>query len=170
MAPGDRLSALINGRSYRLTIVGTALSPEYVYTIPPGELVPDDSRFGVVWMEEGALASAMNMDGAFNDVVLRLGPAWRRSDHGATRSPAGALRRARRGPAHLQLSHWFVSNELKQLQSFGWLLPSIFLLVGAFILNVALTGRSRCSERRLPRSRRSAMAMPPSPGTTSSGR
>jgi putative ABC transport system permease protein len=32
-----------------------------------------------------------------------------------------------------------VSNELKQLQSFGWLLPSIFLIVGAFILNVALT-------------------------------
>ena len=140
LAPGDRLSALINGRSYRLTIVGTALSPEYVYTIPPGELVPDDSRFGVVWMEEGALASAMNMDGAFNDVVLRLGPGvppeatMARLDR--LLAPYGGLGAA---PRTLQLSHWFVSNELKQLQSFGWLLPSIFLLVGAFILNVALT-------------------------------
>lgn len=140
LAPGDRLSALVNGRSYRLTVAGTALSPEYIYTIPPGELVPDDSRFGVVWMEEGALASAMNMDGAFNDVVLRLGPGvtpeatMARIDR--LLAPYGGLGSA---PRTLQLSHWFVSNELKQLQSFGWLLPSIFLIVGAFILNVALT-------------------------------
>ena len=140
LAPGDRLSALINGRSYRLTVAATALSPEYVYTIPPGELVPDDSRFGVVWMEGGALASAMNMEGAFNDVVVRLGPGeW--PDATMARldrllAPYGGLGAA---PRALQLSHWFVSNELKQLQSFGWLLPSIFLIVGAFILNVALT-------------------------------
>ena len=42
-------------------------------------------------------------------------------------------------PRALQLSHWFVDNELLQLQTFGVLLPSIFLLVGAFTLNVALT-------------------------------
>jgi putative ABC transport system permease protein len=140
LAPGDRLSALINGRRYRLSVVGTALSPEYVYTIPPGELVPDDSRFGIVWMEERALAAAMNMNGAFNDVVVRLGPGvapeatMARLDR--LLAPYGGLGAS---PRTLQLSHWFVSNELKQLQSFGWLLPSIFLFVGAFILNVALT-------------------------------
>jgi putative ABC transport system permease protein len=140
LVPGDRLSALVNGRSYRLTVAGTALSPEYVYTIPTGELVPDDSRFGIVWMEERALASATNMDGAFNDVVLRLGPGvsaqatMARIDR--LLAPYGGLGAA---PRALQLSHWFVSNELKQLQSFGFLLPSIFLIVAAFILNVALT-------------------------------
>ena len=140
LAPGDRLSALINGRSYRLVVVGTALSPEYVYTIPPGELVPDDSRFGVVWMEERALASAMNLDGAFNDIALRLGsgvaPEATMARLDRLLAPYGGLGAA---PRALQLSHWFISNELKQLQSFGWLLPSIFLIVGAFILNVALT-------------------------------
>ena len=140
LSPGDRLSALINGRSYRLTVAGTALSPEYVYTIPPGELVPDDTRFGVVWMEEGALAAAMNLAGAFNDVVLRLSPGVA-PDATMSRldrllAPYGGLGA---GPRELQLSHWFVSNELKQLQSFGLLLPSIFLVIGAFILNVALT-------------------------------
>ena len=39
----------------------------------------------------------------------------------------------------MQLSHWTVENELSQLQSFGLLLPLIFLAVAAFILNVALT-------------------------------
>jgi putative ABC transport system permease protein len=37
------------------------------------------------------------------------------------------------------LSHWTVENELAQLQSFGFMLPLVFLMVAAFILNVALT-------------------------------
>jgi putative ABC transport system permease protein len=42
-------------------------------------------------------------------------------------------------PRSLQLSHWFVANELLQLRTFGLLLPSIFLIVAAFTLNVALS-------------------------------
>ena len=36
LEPGAQVSALINGRLRRLTIVGVALSPEYVYSIRPG--------------------------------------------------------------------------------------------------------------------------------------
>jgi len=140
LAPGDRVTALINGHRYRLTIVGTAISPEFVYTIPPGELVPDDRRFGVLWMNEQALASAMDMDGAFNDLSLRLAPRVSTSPTASAvdrlLAPYGGLGAT---PRALQLSHWFVDNELAQLRTFGLLLPSIFLLVGAFTLNVALT-------------------------------
>jgi putative ABC transport system permease protein len=45
--PGDHVPAVINGRLRNLTIVGVALSPEYIYSIRPGELVPDDKRFGI---------------------------------------------------------------------------------------------------------------------------
>ena len=41
--PGDRVAAIINGRRRSLTIVGVALSPEYVYAIRPGELFPDNA-------------------------------------------------------------------------------------------------------------------------------
>ena len=34
--PGDKLSAIINGKRKALTIVGVAVSPEYVYQIAPG--------------------------------------------------------------------------------------------------------------------------------------
>ena len=44
-----------------------------------------------------------------------------------------------RFPRSLQLSHWTVENELAQLESFGFMLPLVFLMVAAFILNVALT-------------------------------
>src|SRR5262249_3871090 len=72
MQPGDSVTAIINGRKKQLTIVGIALSPEYVYQMRDGQLVPDDLRFGVFWMEHEALAAAFDMQGAFNDVSLHL--------------------------------------------------------------------------------------------------
>jgi putative ABC transport system permease protein len=140
LAPGDHVRAVINGRLRRLTIVGVALSPEFVYSIRPGELIPDDRRFGVFWMEREALASAFDMEGGFNDLAIDLAPGAS-SEAVVERldrllEPYGGLGAL---PRALQLSHWTLENELAQLQSFGFLLPLIFLTVAAFILNVALT-------------------------------
>ena len=138
--PGDQIPAVINGRLRRLTIVGVALSPEYVYTIRPGELVPDDKRFGIFWMDRQALGAAFDMEGGFNDVVLTLAPGTPPDATIASLdrllAPFGGLGAI---PRALQLSHWTVENELAQLQSFGFMLPLVFLMVAAFILNVALT-------------------------------
>jgi putative ABC transport system permease protein len=137
---GDRVAAIINGRKRSLDIVGIVLSPEYVYSIRPGELVPDDKRFGVFWMERRALASAFDMEGGFNDVTLKLEPRAQ-TDDVITRldqlleryGGLGALPRA------LQPSHWTLESELQQLRSMGIAVPMIFLLVAAFVLNVALS-------------------------------
>ena len=141
LEPGDRVPAVINGRLRRLTIVGVALSPEFIYSIRPGELVPDDRRYGIFWMDQQALAAAFDMEGGFNDVVAR--PVARRVGR-RTSSPGSIASSSRTAgsapiPRALQLSHWTVENELAQLQSFGFMLPLIFLMVAAFILNVALT-------------------------------
>jgi putative ABC transport system permease protein len=140
LALGDRVGAVINGRLRRLTIVGVALSPEHVYNIRPGEIVPDDRRFATFWMERRALASAFDMEGGFNDVALALSPGAS-SDAVIAQldrllEPYGGLGAI---PRALQLSHWTLENELSQLQTFGFILPLIFLSVAAFILNVALT-------------------------------
>lgn len=138
--PGDRIPAVINGRLRRLTIVGVALSPEFIYSIRPGELVPDNKRFAIFWIDQQALAAAFDMEGGFNDVVLGLSPGAQTADVIARvdriLEPYGGLGAI---PRALQLSHWTVENELAQLQNFGFLLPLIFLLIAAFILNVALT-------------------------------
>ena len=140
LQPGDQVPAVINGRLRRLTIVGVALSPEYVYSIRPGELIPDDQRFGIFWMDEKALAAAFDMEGGFNDVALALSPGASSEEVIAQidrlLEPYGGLGAI---PRALQLSNWSVENELSQLQSFGFLLPLVFLLVASFILNVALT-------------------------------
>ena len=137
--PGDRVAALINGRRRWLTIVGIALSPEYVYAIRPGEMIPDKRQFGVFWMGRRALASAFDMEGGFNDVALDLATGASATDAIAALDrliePYGG-----RGaiPRSLQISEWTLENELTQLQTFGFLVPVIFLGVAAFILNVAL--------------------------------
>ncbi|MGE3511636.1 MAG: ABC transporter permease, partial [Vicinamibacterales bacterium] len=138
--PGDRVAAIINGRKRWLTIVGIALSPEYIYAVKPGDLFPDNRRFGILWMGRRALASAFDMEGGFNDVSLALGRGASEADviAGLDRliEPFGGLGAV---PRRLQSSAWMLENELAQLQTFGFILPMVFLGVAAFILNVALT-------------------------------
>ena len=140
LRPGDSVTAIINGRRRELTIVGLALSPEYVYIIRPGELIPDDRRFGLFWMERRALAAAFDMEGGFNDVTLTLRPdaseqdvLGRLDDLIEPYGGLGAIPRAR------QLSHWSVDQELAGLQGVGRIVPLIFMTIAAFLLNVVLT-------------------------------
>ncbi len=140
LAPGDRIQAILNGKQRRLDIVGLALSPEFVYAISPGEIVPDSRRFGVGWMDDTSLAEAFDLDEAFNELLLLTDPdrssaelisrldQWLRP-YGAT----GAYTRSE------QLSDRFLSNEIEQLDVMGYLLPPIFLLVAGFLLHVVLT-------------------------------
>jgi putative ABC transport system permease protein len=138
--PGDSLRAVINGRKQSLRIVGVALSPEYVYQIRPGDILPDDRRYGVFWMGEIELAAAFDMRGAFNDVSLALSPGaseWeviRRIDR--ILEPYGGLGAYGRAD---QASHKFVSNELEELRGMALVVPTIFLLVAAFLLHVVIT-------------------------------
>jgi putative ABC transport system permease protein len=137
--PGDRLAAIINGRRRELTIAGIALSPEYIYAIAPGEMFPDTRRFGIFWVNRRSLAAAFDMEGGFNEVSLRLSRA---SSHPAAIAALDRLLKPYGGrgaiPQSLQMSAWTLDNELTQLQTFGLLVPAIFLGVAAFVLHVAL--------------------------------
>lgn len=137
---GDSFGALINGRFRTLTIAAIVLSPEYIYALPAGSFIPDDRRFGVFWMNERDLAAAYDMDGAFNDVALTLAPDANARDvmHrlDILLEPYGGLGAM---PRAEQLSHWYVENEITQLEQFGAVIPLIFLGVAAFLLNVVMT-------------------------------
>lgn len=145
--PGGHLSALIDGKRTELRIVGTALSPEFTYAIGPGMILPDDRRFGILWMGREALGHAFDMDGAFNDVGLLVGRdvnvdavIARVDDVLEPYGGVGAF------PRKDQVSAAFVENELTQLRNFGTLIPAMFLVVAAFLLNVVV-GRIVQSQR-----------------------
>ncbi len=140
LAPGDAVAAILNGRRRELEIVGIALSPEYVYNIRPGDIVPDEGRFGLFWMGREALATAFDMEGGFNDVALKLMPGAPEDEVVARLDrllePYGGLGAI---PRSLQLSHWYLDSELAALQTVGMIIPAIFLSVAAFLLNVVMT-------------------------------
>jgi putative ABC transport system permease protein len=139
LGPGDKVTAVINGRKQRLTIVGIVLSPEFVYQIRPGDLLPDFKRFGVFWTAYTELAAAFNMQGAFNDVTLTLMPGasepevLQRLDR--LIAPYGGLGAFGR---ENQVSHRFVSDQIRQLADRARVVPTIFLGVAAFLLNMVL--------------------------------
>lgn len=139
LVPGDRVGAVINGRKKELVIVGTGLSPEYIYEVQPGSFFPDNRRFGIFWMSRRALEAALDMSGSFNDLSLTL-------THGASEKdlimqldhifkPYGSLGAYGRSE---QLSDRFISDEIKQVGMQITILPSIFLAVAVFLLNIVL--------------------------------
>lgn len=140
LRPGMQLRALIYGRYRVLDIVGIASSPEFVFAVAPGGLLPEPERFGVIWMGREALGRAFDVDGAFNDVVMRVAPETNLRDlifavdnilarHGGR----GAYGRDR------MLSAQFLADELTSLRTMASILPPIFLLVAVFLLNVSLS-------------------------------
>ncbi|MEW5755325.1 MAG: ABC transporter permease [Pseudomonadota bacterium] len=137
--PGDKLNAIINGKRKALTIVGTALSPEYIYQLRPGSAFPDYQRYGILWMGRTALGNAYDMDGAFNNVVLSLTTDASEKDvidrlddlidpYGGR----GAYSRVD------QFSNRFLTEEFKQLENNARMFPVIFLGIAIFLLNVVL--------------------------------
>lgn len=147
LQPGDRLVATINGRRKTLRVTGIALSPEYLYSIAPGAVFPDFAHYGVLWMRNRPLAAAYDMDGAFNNLTLSL-------QHGTVAEPViEALDRllARYGGHGAyarkdQLSHRFLTEELRGLETMATVFPVIFLGVASFLLNVVV-GRMVATQR-----------------------
>ncbi|MCA9190325.1 MAG: ABC transporter permease [Planctomycetales bacterium] len=139
---GDTLSAILNGRLQKYRIVGVGLSPEYVFQIRPGDIMPDPKRFSVLWASANHLEAAFDMQGAFNDVSLRTLHAAQLDEilDGVDRllnqfGCSGAYARKD------QLSASFLNEELKQLEGMAVVAPAIFLGVAAFLLNVVLIRR-----------------------------
>ncbi len=137
---GSTFDAIIGGSKVTLSIVGIVLSPEYVYALGPGDLMPDDRRFGIVWMAEPVLAGLSDLNGAFNSVSVRL-------LHGANETavieavdnllePYGGTQAYGRKD---QLSNAFLDCELKQLDGMARIIPPIFMAVSAFLINMILS-------------------------------
>ncbi|RUO55400.1 ABC transporter permease [Pseudidiomarina homiensis] len=139
----DAITAILNGRRTELEIVGIAISPEFIYQIGPADIMPDYQRYGVFWLREDALAAALDMDGAFNSLLVKLEAQANRAHHtdkGTLQLRLDQLfeRYGGRGSytREEQISHRFLSEELKQLRTNSIFLPIVFLGTSAFLFNI----------------------------------
>ena len=137
---GDTIVAILNGIRREMTLVGTAISPEHGYSVPPGALYPDDERYGVFWMSRSVLGPNTDLDGAFNEVGLTLAAGANRAhvirELDRLLDPYGGLGAYGRED---QLSWKILNDELTQNRSTSTIIPGVFLAVAAFLLNLVLS-------------------------------
>ncbi len=137
---GAEFSVLLNGKKRKVHIVGVGASPEYVYALAPGSIMPDKEHYAVLWMPRKALEAAFDLTGAFNDLSIALSPIAS-SDSVIERVDSildrygGVGAYARKD----QTSHAYLQSELDQLKTIGTIVPPIFIFVSAFLLNVMLS-------------------------------
>lgn len=141
VAPGDTLPIVMNGALRSVRVTGLGSSPEFVYPVPPGGLgFGEEDRFAVLWMDRSVVGPAFRMEGAFNDVVLRL---ERGASQRAVLAEVDELLEPYGGRGAIgredQPSNAILEGELTQLQQFATVVPIIFLGVAAFLLNVVLS-------------------------------
>ncbi len=152
LSPGDKIWATMNDRKQPLRIVGTGLSPEYVYMIRSArEMLPNAERFTVLWVKHDFAEMALGMEGAVNEVVGLLSSPGLSSSAGSAGSdanrdivldrvedllePYGALGAI---PRKDQLSNRYVSDEIKGLGVSARIVPAIFLGIAALVLLLML--------------------------------
>lgn len=140
LEPDATLGAVVNGRWQKLRIVGIAISPEYIYVLRPASGLPDDKRYGILWMGREAVGHAYDMDGAFNRVALTL--ARGASEREVIDSLDCLLARYGSLTAYGRedhLSNKVIADEINQDKIYGFVVSGIFLGVAAFIINIVMT-------------------------------
>lgn len=147
--PGDTIRVQISGVRYALSVCGLVQSPEFIY-LTEGEqsLMPNPSKYGVVYVSETLAQQALSMPGAYNEAVF----LYDKDGQGRVRGSVseddlidkvedvldnyGLTRTIK---AKDQLSNNMVSQEITQLKNACLALPVLFLLVAALVLMMMLS-------------------------------
>jgi putative ABC transport system permease protein len=137
---GDAITATVAGRRVELRFVGVALSPEYVMPVPPSGLSPDNRRYAVIWMARDELQALVDLRGAFNEVALSLAPG---ADERPVVTAVDRVLQPYGGRGAYgrdsQPSHTMLEEHIQLLKPLAVLLPTLFLLVAGFLVNIVLS-------------------------------
>lgn len=139
--PGQIIHVILNNRRQKLSVVGTAISSEFVYLIGPGELVPDPANFGVLYIKQEFAEEVLDFDGACNQVLglldesIRDRPEAILDDLDRMLDDYGVFATV---PRSQQPSHRILRDEIRGLRISGVIIPVIFLGIAALILNILM--------------------------------
>jgi len=137
---GDWISAVIDNKKHKLKIIGTALSPEFIYMIRnTQEIIPNPENFGILYVRKYFAEMAFDMRESCNEIL------------GLTDSTANLDEILEIAEKRLesfgvfttikkkdQLSNYYLSNEIKELSVTAKIDPLIFLGVASSILLIML--------------------------------
>lgn len=140
--PGATIRCVMQGREQRLFVVGTVISPEFVYLIPPGSITPQPADYGVLYVKPTFAADELGFGGAINSVVGWLTPEARSDPEPVLETLEARLRPYgvfATTPLSQQISNLSLSSEMQGLSTMALIMPLLFLSVSALVLNVLMT-------------------------------
>jgi putative ABC transport system permease protein len=150
--PGDRIKVLLLDKQRDLLVVGTAMSPEFVYLIPPGAgMFPDPESYGVMYLPRDLMQRACDLEGAYNELVgTTFHDAGVTPDNTLTliEEELDAYGVANTVKSSDQPSVSVLRDELVSLKVTASVFPVIFLGVAALILNIMI-GRLTSQQRTI---------------------
>lgn len=140
IALGDRIDVTVKSKRYSLRVVGTAISPEFVYLIRNvQELIPAPERFGVLWVPHSFAEACMDMKGSCNSFLGTLdnpdAAAAVLDSAEKLLKPFGVHAKVRRAD---MISNRFLHDELHGLSVSARVVPALFMSIAALILFVLL--------------------------------
>lgn len=144
LKPGDRVNVILNRKQETFLVVGTAISPEYVYMVRgEGDILPDAAHFGVLFVKESFAREAFDFKDSCNQVCGSLAPDF----EGPIQPLLDRLSRELDDfgvvsaiPRERQPSHQFLSSEIQSVSVTSFVFPALFLGFSSLILSV-LMGR-----------------------------
>lgn len=150
--PGSRIKVLLLDQQHDLLVVGTAMSPEFVSLIPAGGgFVPDPARFGVIYLPEKFLQQSCDLDGAYNQIIGLAHdnfPVSLNNTLELIEEKLDLYGVTNTTPVQEQASVRYIADELRGIRISAHIMPSIFLVVAALVLNI-LIGRIVAQQRTI---------------------
>lgn len=136
----DKLELIIEGRTLKFLIAGTAESPEFVYAMRNmQDIYPSPDTFGVAWASFDVMASVFASGTTITDLVFTLEDGYQFID---VRERLEAVLDSYGVEAIIerenQLSNAILSQELEQLDSMIYTIPLLFLAIAAMVLYIMI--------------------------------
>lgn len=140
LRPGSPLRLVVDQKVQDVVVCGVAMSPEFVFVLPDDGFLPDPKNFGVFWVRAALAEQLTGMDGAFNDLVARVG---RGSD---PRAQAELLDRLMTRYGVLianqredMAPYALLDNEIRLSLVRAMTIPTLFLIASTLVLNLVLS-------------------------------
>jgi len=137
---GDSISPVIDGKEVKLKVVGSVRSPEYVYAIKDeSELVPDNRKFGIVYVKKSFGQAVLGFSGSINNLSLLVKEGTdidkAKDDVKKALKEFGVTEVIDR---ETQISCKMLSEEMEGLKATGGAFPIVFFIVAAVIIYITI--------------------------------
>lgn len=137
---GDYIYPIVNGNKIKLKIVGSAKSPEFVYTLKDSsEIMADNKKFGIIYIKQSFGEGIFASNGSINNLSIRI------SNGSDIEKVKDDIKRSLKNygvksviDREEQSSAKMISSEIKQLKSMGGTFPIIFFMVASVIIYIMM--------------------------------